>query len=287
MWGICGGLHAILLVIALFNLRNAILVGSKRESLLFLVFSVLGALCFCMIGALKASNFESSVIGRDPHITVLFSAGVFFYWICAIVFVKTLADLYTRKMLMLPGVEEPWFAFPLRLVIICNSLGAAAPTGCLFAPNASTVFAVVHYAMDATLSIIVLAFWNWHFSDSFLESLIKVDNFAKKTGAGASHAVALETNFERLIHWVRFVKSQAAQQAAFNVLVSSFMLWPFILRKASYQLSFSWGLAPVMVFGAMSVYNDSIGKKKSASNRHTGSTSADGKEAIEVSDSDL
>ena len=249
-------------------MKDSILVKSTRDSRIFIGAITSSALCLSISGVLKVVDPLVYVIGKEPLITVVFSFGTLFYWSAGIVFVKTLGEFYTRKVQMMYTAERKTLAFPLRFVVACNFLGCLSPIGCLIAPNVCTVFALAHYFLLSFIIIALGGYWVRFFSESFLSALVEVDSFAKKDGARAQ---GTQTDLARLIGWVRFVKNQAWQLALGNFFIAVIMAWPFMLRKASYQLAIAWITAPGLAFGCISILNDSIRKRKSKSSSKSGS----------------
>lgn len=268
LWGLCAALHGILFLAGLYNVRDSFMFRSTRESRLFIGGVTASALCISTTGILKVVDFETFVIGKDPLVTVIFSFGTLFFWSACIIFVKTLSEFYTRKMQMLYTSERKTIAFPLRFVFVCNVLGCLSPIGCLAAPDVCTLFGLSHYFLLAFLIIALGGYWNRYFSESFLQALMEVDNFAKKDGGGA-RGQGTNTDLGRLIGWVQFVKNQTTQLAIGNFLIAVIMAWPFMLRKASYQLAIAWISAPGLGFGGISVLNDSIRKRKAGSSKNS------------------
>ena len=111
------------------------------------------------------------------------------------------------------------------------------------------------------------------FSESFLRALTEVDSFGKTDGVRRQGS---ETDLGRVIGWVRFMKNQGTQMALMNFTIALLMAWPYLLRKASYQLAIAAITAPFAAFGCLSVLNDRIKKNKANSSAKDGSINGAG-----------
>ena len=274
LWGICGGSHLLLFLASAYNLRDSLVVRTGNMVRMFIGTITVSSLFLGVVGVLKVVDPETYLIGQNIIITLLFCFGTFAFWSGCIMFVKNLSEFYRRKVQMLYAEGgRRTLAFPMRFVFVCNALGCLSPLGCLVAPDVCTVFALSHYFLLAFIIVALGLYWNRSFSTTFLNALVEVDEFAKKDGGAKSTGSG--TDLARLIGWVRFLKDQTVQMAIGNFFIAVIMAWPFMLRKASYQLAIAWLSSIGVAFGGMSILNDSIRKQKSKSSSKSGSKQGD------------
>mmetsp|Transcript_15741 Transcript_15741/g.17773 ORF Transcript_15741/g.17773 Transcript_15741/m.17773 type:complete len:368 (+) Transcript_15741:53-1156(+) len=238
LWSIALVAHVPTLLLCLYYLYYMLLVlpSSKKETLLFVCGVLVCSICYLTVAFSKITSSEKiPAIGLETGITVVFSIGAGFVWFVAIYFINKFADIYVKKAEKLGGRKLSYSTNALPVAAIVNVAFSLSPILCLVDKENCSVYGTMHYALSIPLIVAVGLVWNVQFIKPFIYDIEQIL---------ASPAAMLRRKEEEIAYNVLLVKLKKTFKLLFqismnNVLISGCMLWPYLLRKASYQLPFA------------------------------------------------
>jgi hypothetical protein len=222
------------------------------------VLAIIANICLIGMASIKIYNPELGV-GTSLVVTILFSIMFQAFWIIQ------LGYLYLSLQMTAIQARIKSAAFQTRLelqlerlqkflifVFIVSFIWGLAPLIMLFVPSSVNIVGPIHY-IGGSFNIAVLSFMALPRTlfpiRNDIREAIKDDGLAESSARAAARE-RMEIIERKLTFLFRLIQRNAVPQ---TIVACVFALWPYLLRKASYQLPVTWITATIVL--AFEVYS--------------------------------
>mmetsp|Transcript_13168 Transcript_13168/g.16402 ORF Transcript_13168/g.16402 Transcript_13168/m.16402 type:complete len:371 (-) Transcript_13168:575-1687(-) len=252
LWGTVILVHGLCALLCCYYLCIMFIVlgGKFRKSTpIYAFFILLANVMFVSVGTLKVTRDQLPIVGVDEALTVMFSIGAGTYWFCALYFLDRFARLFAYRAEQMGGTRKP-MRVPRVLSIASITVFFFSPMICLADKANCSIYGRIHYLSILPLMVAVSIIWNYGFIKNLvndIESLIT--QFENVMPAETME----EKGYDSLLSNLKFFHKQARDQGTTNIILALLMMWPFMLRKASYQLPIAWASGGLIAIASVFV----------------------------------